>query len=254
MGVYVVQEKGSEAVKIAEIRWVDVDKIEFDESVNLRSMTEDEFRLLVRSIAENGYVEPIQVVEYDGGKRFRVLNGFHRFKVLTDVFSMKTFPVVVVGRDWDEERFLQEMIRLNSIHGEFIPERVMEAVKRINSRSQYSQEELRQKLGFSVRGKMYRRLIRSLVESLPEGLRDEVQEKARRSTSLSEAIDAIKSSLYGGKKLLVINGLEYGIVLTVEPEVYPRLKAVHLEYDLKNVLTLMVDLWPEVRRVLGLGE
>ena len=142
MGVYVVQEKGSEAVKIAEIRWVDVDKIEFDESVNLRSMTEDEFRLLVRSIAENGYVEPIQVVEYDGGKRFRVLNGFHRFKVLTDVFSMKTFPVVVVGRDWDEERFLQEMIRLNSIHGEFIPERVMEAVKRINSRSQYSQEEL----------------------------------------------------------------------------------------------------------------
>lgn len=95
--------------------------------VPLRAMDDETFKSLVRSISELGYVEPIQVVEKCGGG-YKLLNGYHRFQVLKDVFNYSEVDAVVIGRlccEGESENCMDEIdyyvnaIRLNNIHGEW---------------------------------------------------------------------------------------------------------------------------------------
>ena len=87
---------------------------------NVRVMTDEEFNALCRSLEENGYVEPIQVVKYgkEPDEYYKVVNGNHRFEALRDVFGWREFPCIVVGEDWSDEKFWSEVFRLNNIRGD----------------------------------------------------------------------------------------------------------------------------------------
>jgi len=86
---------------------------------NLRKMTDEDMALLERSIKDLGVVEPLHVVEYEGGRYYLIVNGNHRFMVLTKKMGMEKLPCVILGRDWPMERVYAEAVRLNSISGEF---------------------------------------------------------------------------------------------------------------------------------------
>jgi uncharacterized ParB-like nuclease family protein len=86
---------------------------------NLRVMTDEDMLLLEKSMRDLGVVEPLHVVEYDGGKYYLIVNGNHRFEVLVKKFAMDKIPCVVIGKDWPMERVYVEAVRLNSISGEF---------------------------------------------------------------------------------------------------------------------------------------
>ena len=86
---------------------------------NLRKMTDEDMALLERSIRDLGVVEPLHVIEYEGGRHYLIVNGNHRYMVLTKKMGMKKLPCVIIGRDWPMERVYVEAIRLNSISGEF---------------------------------------------------------------------------------------------------------------------------------------
>lgn len=101
---------------------------------NLRKMTDEDIALLERSIKDLGVVEPLHVVEYEGGRYYLIVNGNHRYMVLTKKMGMDKLPCVVIGRDWPAERVYVEAVRLNSISGEFdivaLIEKVGPAVRR----------------------------------------------------------------------------------------------------------------------------
>jgi uncharacterized ParB-like nuclease family protein len=86
---------------------------------NLRVMTDEDMLLLEKSMRDLGVVEPLHVVEYDGGKYYLIVNGNHRFEILVKKFGMDKLPCVVIGKDWPMERVYVEAVRLNSISGEF---------------------------------------------------------------------------------------------------------------------------------------
>jgi uncharacterized ParB-like nuclease family protein len=101
---------------------------------NLRVMTDEDMLLLEKSMRDLGVVEPLHVVEYDGGKYYLIVNGNHRFEVLVKKFAMDKIPCVIIGRDWPMERVYVEAVRLNSISGEFDAVAFVEKIGKIVKR------------------------------------------------------------------------------------------------------------------------
>lgn len=151
-----------------------VDSIEVP-SVLLRSMDDETFKALVRSMSELGYVEPIQVVEKCGGG-YMVLNGVHRLSVIRDVFREPEVDAVVVGRlccpgesgdCMGIEDYYLNAIRLNSIHGRWNPQVLREVLRQLQSK--YSPREIQARIGSS------RRIARLLGESRAKSQRDSIR-------------------------------------------------------------------------------
>ena len=101
---------------------------------NLRKMTDEDMMLLEKSISDLGVVEPLHVVEYEGGKYYLIVNGNHRFQVLTQKFEMNELPCVIIGKDFPMDRVYVEAVRLNSISGEFDMVALVEKVGKIVKR------------------------------------------------------------------------------------------------------------------------
>ncbi|MEM1759594.1 MAG: ParB/RepB/Spo0J family partition protein [Thermofilaceae archaeon] len=124
-------------MSFAGVRRIRIDSIRTP-PILLRTMDDEELAALVRSISDVGYVEPVQVVE-DCGGGYRLVNGYHRLKVLSEVFGLSEVDAVVLGRMccgnekppecWDEYRYGIEVVRLNNIRGRWIAAAVSEHLK-----------------------------------------------------------------------------------------------------------------------------
>jgi len=156
-------------VSLKPVKRVRVGDIE-EPPVRLREMDEDMVRSLVMSLSDF-YVEPIQVVETPGGK-YRIVNGWHRFMVLRDVFKAEEVDVVVIGRlcgegegresgCMDEFGYWINAIRLNSIHGKWVKgalSQVLDYLVKEAKRKGMSERMLRERLGLLPKGKRAQRL------------------------------------------------------------------------------------------------
>jgi len=145
-------------LSLKPIRRVGVGDIE-EPPLRLREMDEDMVRSLVMSLSDF-YVEPIQVVETPNGK-YRIVNGWHRFIVLRDVFKAEEIDVVVIGRlcgegenrgsgCMDEFDYWLNAIRLNSIHGRWVKgalSQVLDYLLKEARRRGLSERMLRERLG-----------------------------------------------------------------------------------------------------------
>lgn len=194
-------------MSLKPIKKVDVNQIE-EPPVKLREMDEDMVRSLVMSIEEAGYVEPIQVVETPEGK-YRIVNGWHRFVVLRDVFKAKEVDVIVVGRLCspgeksdciDEFDYWLNAIRFNSIHGKWVRGALSEVMKQlieIAKQRGMSEKLLKEKLGFH----------KSISQSKP---RDEKSLMAKRICSeiarlgTEELGAGVIAFTYKGKMVLLV--------------------------------------------------
>jgi len=172
------------SVKEGEILDIDVSNIEEIEG-NVREMTDEEFNLLCQSIEDNGYVEPIQVVKY--GDKYKVINGNHRFVALRDVFGVKKVKCVVIGENWDEDKFWLEVFRLNNIKGSW---EVVSAGKKIlelreKFKDKYSEAELKRKLGFSGTS-LYDKVISKLTRGMPKELVEELKNRKNEIETIED--------------------------------------------------------------------
>lgn len=145
-------------MSLKPIKRVRVGDIE-EPPLRLREMDEDMVRSLVMSLSDF-YVEPIQVVETPEGK-YRVVNGWHRFIVLRDVFKIEEVDVIVIGRlcgegergesgCMDEFDYWLNAIRLNSIHGRWVKgalTQVLDYLLKEAKKRGMSERLLRERLG-----------------------------------------------------------------------------------------------------------
>jgi len=134
-----------------------------------REMDEDMVRSLVMSLSDF-YVEPIQVVETPNGK-YRIVNGWHRFIVLRDVFKAEKIDVIVIGRMckegenkeagcMDEFDYWLNAIRLNSIHGRWIKgalSQVLDYLLKEAKKRGLSERALKERLGLQSKDRRIQR-------------------------------------------------------------------------------------------------
>jgi ParB/RepB/Spo0J family partition protein len=115
---------------------------------NLNQMDAEEFALLVQSIRDNGFLEPIQTVPMADG-RYRIIGGEHRWKAAKEVGMEKIQALVLGGPKWQDED-LQEFMsaRLNHIRGSLSPQRFVKTFQRFSQK--YTADSMRQLMGFKV--------------------------------------------------------------------------------------------------------
>jgi hypothetical protein len=148
-------------------------------------MTDEDMALLERSIKDLGVVEPLHVVEYEGGRYYLIVNGNHRFMVLTKKMGMGKLPCVILGRDWPMERVYAEAVRLNSISGEFDVVAFIEKMGPIVKRwldSGMKKPEVAMSLGLRLNS----RLLKAVVQ-------EEEKEKKRPMTKITDLEKLIDS-------------------------------------------------------------
>lgn len=182
---------------------------------NLRKMTTDELDLLIRSIKDLGFVEPLHVVYYSDKDKYLVLNGNHRFKVGVEFFKFDKFPCVVLGHDWSEEDVMAEVIRLNNIHGEFD---IVEVTKFVNSflqkviKEKGSLVDARRRLGLRVKDRFYKDFFKKEVGSIVQG---EVNKESDSDSlvALEKYLSKLGSGVYVFQNSVVLVGKEFVAVV-----------------------------------------
>lgn len=78
-----------------KIIFVDIDLVEAND-YNPNSVSSINMDLLKTSIDENGFCYPIVVIHDIERNRYVIIDGYHRYKILRDVYQSKTIPVIVL--------------------------------------------------------------------------------------------------------------------------------------------------------------
>ena len=83
---------------VMNVRMVPASKV-FANDYNPNKVASAEMKLLAHSIEEDGFTQPV-VVAYDRDTdTYIVVDGFHRYTVLTKIFECDEIPVVVIERE-----------------------------------------------------------------------------------------------------------------------------------------------------------
>jgi len=160
-----------------EVVMIEVEKLQ-PLTENLRKMTDEDMALLERSIKDLGVVEPLHVVEYEGGRYYLIVNGNHRYMVLTKKMGWERLPCVIIGKDWPMERVYAEAVRLNSISGEFDVVAFIEKMGPIVRRwldSGMKKPEIAMNLGLRLNSRLLKKVIQ-----------EEEKEKKRPTTKITD--------------------------------------------------------------------
>ena len=209
-------------VENRELKVIPIEKL-VPLEVNVRKMTDEEFNLLCQSLEENGYVEPIQVVQYGEppNEVYKIVNGNHRFEALRDVFGWREFPCIVVGKDWDDLKFWREVFRLNNVRGDWdkveAGKKLWELYEKLKDR--YDKEEIKRMLGFAGTRTLFDKILERATKGLPEEVRKEVKKRKEEIETIEDLSRIIHDAFrkygrsldfnfivfsYGGKEHLMV--------------------------------------------------
>lgn len=80
--------------------------------VNVNSLNDDSFGMLVEEIRTNGFDEPLQVLKK--GEEYIIIGGHHRWRACT-LLGYTEIPCVVY--DYDDKKAMEQLVRRNMIRG-----------------------------------------------------------------------------------------------------------------------------------------
>lgn len=114
---------------------------------NPNKVANKELELLRRSIAEDGVTQPI-VTFYDvEADRYVIVDGFHRYRVLTEDFRCEEIPVVVIDKPLDQR--MASTIRHNRARGKHQVDLVAEDIVKALVRMGWPDERIQEHLGMT---------------------------------------------------------------------------------------------------------
>jgi len=82
---------------------------------NPNVVCEPEMRLLIQSIEQDGLTQPVVAFYDDNNDTYVVIDGFHRYKILTDHFKCTRIPVTVIDKPMNDR--MASTIRHNRARG-----------------------------------------------------------------------------------------------------------------------------------------
>lgn len=97
---------------VLNVKMVDIEKVVAND-YNPNAVAPPEMRLLKLSIEEDGYTQPI--VTYYDGKKYIIVDGFHRYRCAREYFKLKKIPIVVINKDINNR--MASTIRHNRARG-----------------------------------------------------------------------------------------------------------------------------------------
>jgi ParB-like chromosome segregation protein Spo0J len=124
---------------------VPVEKVRANE-YNPNKVASTEYDLLRQSIEADGVTMPI-VTYYDPSTdKYIVVDGFHRYTILRDIFKCKEVPIVTIDKNIKER--MASTVRHNRARGKHQVDLMAELVKRL-IREGCADEEIAERLGMT---------------------------------------------------------------------------------------------------------
>jgi hypothetical protein len=153
---------------------------------NPNMMNDEEMNLLVETIQDVGFIDPVTAVELEDGT-FGIIGGEHRWKAACRL-NLKEIPAdVLQGERWKDEdlRKLQN-VRLNVIHGKMDPEKMLKLYNEMASK--YGEKAVRL-LGYTSDAglkKIVKNVAKEMRNSLPPEMAKEFEEKAKEARTVND--------------------------------------------------------------------
>lgn len=100
---------------------------------NPNTVPDDIMAALKRNVERFGFNQPIlvrEIPEQDGGKKYEVVDGAHRFRAAVEL-GIEKIPVVV--RDFTDAEAKAQTIAMNKLRGEMDPEQMAQLVREIEA-------------------------------------------------------------------------------------------------------------------------
>ena len=182
--------------KKIEVEYIDIDLIKPNEW-NPNEEDEKKFNLLVESIREDGFIQPINVVD-NGDGTYTIISGEHRWKA-AKVLGYEEVPAVVHKKeefDIDKQKFLT--VRMNVLQGKLNPLKLADLVNELEKK--YDKEVIKNLMGFTDEA-IFEQIFKDVRESLPEEIReklDEVKDEIKTVEGLSQVVNRLLAE-YGEK-------------------------------------------------------
>lgn len=196
---------------IDKYQMLNVSDIEFADW-NPNEQDAQTFNILVDSIREDGFVEPVQVIPV--GDKFRVIGGEHRVKAVRTL-GWKQIPAVILKEyTEDTQKFLT--VRMNVLKGKLNPIKLNKLAEQYAKK--YGQDQLAKLFGMNdpkALNKVYSSIRKQMPEELKKKL-DESKKEVKTIDDLSNVLNEIfrnyGSSVpynfiyftFGGKKHVLI--------------------------------------------------
>lgn len=200
---------------IDKYQMLNVSDIEFADW-NPNEQDAQTFNILVDSIREDGFVEPVQVIPV--GDKFRVIGGEHRVKAVRTL-GWKQIPAVILKEyTEDTQKFLT--VRMNVLKGKLNPIKLNKLAEQYAKK--YGQDQLAKLFGMNdpkALNKVYSSIRKQMPEELKKKL-DESKKEVKTIDDLSNVLNEIfrnyGSSVpynfiyftFGGKKHVLIQSNE----------------------------------------------
>lgn len=160
---------------------------------NPNEMTAQQLQLLIETIQEVGFIDPVTVVKLDSGK-YEIVGGEHRARAAKAI-GLKTIPVdVLQGDKWqDEDRRKFQNTRLNVIHGKMNPEKFVKLYNEMAAK--YGSEKVTRMMGYTSDAgirKIVQSVSKQMKETLPPELATKFEEKAREARTVGDLSNIIQ--------------------------------------------------------------
>lgn len=181
---------------------------------NPNVMPDNKFNILVKTIEEVGFDQPLKVWWNEEKKKYEIVKGNHRYWALK--ILNKTEIECVVGQYKTREEMLKDMVQDNIVKGKLDPLKFTKLYETISQK--YGKDVTREMFGFLEESEM-KRLYKEMKEALPEELR----------AKLEEAKDEIKTI---DDLSIVLNRIftDYGDTLTFNFMVFDYMKGGEILY------------------------
>jgi len=182
---------------------------------NPNEMDEKVFDLLCKKIQENGFLEPIGVVEIsDPVYKYRIISGEHRFRACK-ILNFTKIPAVIY-KDFDEDRQKFITLQVQVLQGKLNPTKMSNLL--ISYANKYEKEVLTELVGFTDKDALdvvYAQVTRDLPEEMKVKM-EESKPQIKTIDDLSNVLNSLFNEYgttvpyhfmffaYGGKQHVMI--------------------------------------------------
>ena len=139
-------KKGDIALPCLETILVPVDKIKGN-NYNPNNVAKNNMELLEQSIMDNGFCFPIVTIYDDIEEEYVIIDGFHRFQILSEYLGVKEIPVVVLEHDITQR--MAATVQFNRARGVHQVELMADLVQKLDEQG-LEEEEISKHLGMEL--------------------------------------------------------------------------------------------------------
>lgn len=168
-----------------QVQWLDTGHVH-PNPANPNQQDDATFNDLVKSIEQDGWTSPAQVVEIAVGE-FEIVAGEHRWRA-AKVLGSRLPAIVLPAEQYHEDRRAWALVKDNQLHGVLNPEKFAKLYNDLKQR--YSGDVLRTLMGFTSED-----AFRKVYKEARDGLSPEMQKALDASKEEIKTIDDLSNVL-----------------------------------------------------------